>query len=190
MKKIRLAILASLNGTNANAIMQKFHNSDFAEVVCLGSDRESAKALEKAENNNVPNFFIKGKNLEREKFDQLLITELEKYKPDWIILAGYMKILSKEFVNFYSQKILNIHPSLLPDFPGKNSYEEIYNNQNAKPGITVHLVDEGVDTGKILAQFKYQKIPNESFIDFKNRGLQFENQFYPEIIEKIIKGEL
>src|SRR4051812_25793000 len=129
MKKARLAILASGSGTNAESIMFWAKNSDCAEVVCLGSNKKEAKVLERARKFSVPCFvhLKKNKSELRESYDLRLVEKLKAFKPDWIILAGYMRILSADFIKSFDGKIINIHPSLLPDFPGTDGYGDAYN---------------------------------------------------------------
>jgi phosphoribosylglycinamide formyltransferase-1 len=191
MKEVRLAILASENGSNAEAIMKWAQNSEFASVVCLGCNNAEALVLSRAEKFHVPHFTIlKKKNETKEEYDRRLIEALEDYSPDWIILAGFMRLLSSEFLKHFNYQVINIHPSLLPAFPGMDGYGEAYKSSVLESGCTVHYVDEGLDSGEIIAQKKFSKIPGESFEDFKKRGLAIENQFYPEVLEKLFRGKL
>ena len=188
MKKIKLAILASGSGSNAEAILNWAKNSQQAEVVCVISDKKKARVLERATFNNIPALNVtKKKEESREDFDKKIIKLLIDYNPDLIILAGYMKILTEHFVKRFEKRIINIHPSLLPDFPGMDGYGEAFRAQVKTSGCTVHYVDSGVDTGEIIAQQSFDLIPGESFEDFKARGLNLENHFYPIVIEKLIR---
>ena len=187
ISKIRIAILASGTGTNAEAIIKYFQNSKNIEVTCLGSNRKMASALEKASRLNISTFYQSGKREEsREDFDLRLIKKLEVFQPDWIILAGYMRILTSVFLKNFNYQVINIHPSLLPLFPGANAYEQAFNAQVTQSGCTVHLVDEGMDTGEIIAQKSFQLYPNETLNDFKARGLKVENEFYPIVLDEYL----
>ena len=189
--KSKLAILASGSGSNAEAIMKWAQHSDLAEVVCVLSDRREARVLERAASFNVPALSVrKKKNESREDFDQKLIVRLADYNPDWIVLAGYMKLLTPKFLHVFSGKVVNIHPSLLPLFPGVDGYGEAFRADVLESGCTIHYVDEGMDTGEIIAQKSFPKIPGETFLEFKNRGLLIENAFYPEILEKLLSHKL
>ena len=189
MKKIRLAILASGNGSNAEAIMKWAMTSIKAEVVCLGSNKEEAFALTRSNKFNIPNFALKKiKNETKENYDQRLLDLLSPYAPDWIILAGYMRLLSSSFLKYFNYRVINIHPSLLPAFSGLDGYGDAYKANVLESGCTVHYVDEGLDTGLIIAQKKIPLIKNESLEDFKKRGLVLENQFYPEVLDFLFKG--
>lgn len=191
MNKIKLAILASGNGSNAEAIMKWAEVSNLAEVVCIGCNVKDAYVLTRAKKFNVPTFsMFKRKYEEREGFDQRLLEKLSEFNPEWIVLAGYMRILSTLFLSHYKNRVINIHPSLLPAFPGLDGYGEAFRACVSESGCTVHYVDEGMDTGTIIAQKKFSIVPGESFEDFKARGLAIENQFYPEVIEKLLKDML
>jgi phosphoribosylglycinamide formyltransferase 1 len=170
MKKARLAILASGSGSNAESIMKWAKAKDLAEVVCVVSDKREARVHERATSLGVPSHFVKKKKMEsREEYDQKIIMRLADYNPDWIVLAGYMKLLSPKFLCVFKDKVVNIHPSLLPLFPGTDGYGEAYRAKVLESGCTVHFVDEGMDTGKIIAQRKFPLIPGESLEEFKAR---------------------
>lgn len=191
MTKIRLAILASGNGSNAEAIMSWAKSNALAEVVCTGSDKKDAYVLTRAKNFNVPSFVVKKKKgEERSSFDGRLLLKLATFSPDWIILAGYMKLLTPIFLEKYRNRVINIHPSLLPDFPGLDGHGDAFRAGVLETGCTVHYVDEGLDTGPIIAQKKFSIIKGETFLDFKKRGLAIENEFYPAVIEKLLKETL
>lgn len=189
MKKMRLAILASGSGSNAEAIIKWAEKSPLAEVVCVGSNVRGAKVLERAQKYNVPAFFhLKKKNSAEDKvgYDARLAAKLAVFQPDIIILAGYMRLLSSDFLKSFNYKVINIHPSFLPAFPGADGYGDAYKAGVAETGCTVHYVDEGLDTGIIIAQKKFPMIKGETFEEFKSRGLAIENSFYPEVLENLL----
>lgn len=189
MTKIKIAILASGSGSNAEAIMNWAESSDLAEVVCVLSDKKNAYVLERAKKRQVKTLQVFKKSAEsRSDYDLRLVTRLNDYGPDWIILAGFMKLLTPVFLNAFKNKIVNIHPSLLPLFPGTDGYGDAFKAGVNGSGCTVHYVDEGMDTGPIIAQKKFERIQSESFEEFKARGLKIENEFYPVVLEKLLKG--
>lgn len=189
MKK-KLAIFASGSGSNAESIMEWAKKSNLAEVVCVFSDRREARVLERAKNKNVPSFCLKKKKLEtKEEFDQRIMKNLLSYEPEWIVLAGYMKLLTTPFLEQYKNRVINIHPSLLPLFPGMDGYGEAFRAGVSESGCTVHYVDEGMDTGLVIEQKRFPVIPGESLEEFKKRGLSIENEFYPQVIEKLFLKE-
>jgi phosphoribosylglycinamide formyltransferase-1 len=189
-KKIKIAILASGSGSNAEAIMKWAQTCDWVEVVCVGSNISKSLVLTRAQKYEVPTFSLqKKKNESRENYDDRLKKSLSAYFPNWIILAGYMRLLTVNFLESYNYQVINIHPSLLPLFPGLDGYGDAYKAKVSESGCTVHLVDGGLDTGKIIDQRKFPLIKGESFEDFKKRGLAIENAFYPEVLEKYLKGK-
>lgn len=191
MSKVKLAILASGSGSNAEAIMKWAATSDIAEVVCVGSNKKAAMVISRAEIVNIPKFTIlKRKNESRESYDERLAGALSEYKPDWIILAGFMRLLTESFLEKFNHQVINIHPSLLPKFPGLDGYGDAFKAGVIESGCTVHYVDAGLDSGAIIEQRIFPMISGESFEDFKKRGLSIENKFYPEVLEKLFKGKL
>lgn len=186
MGKVKVAILASGSGSNAEAIIKWASMTKHVQIACVVSDKKSALVLERAKKWSIPTLiFNKNKKETRHDFDQRILFELKEYSPDWIVLAGYMKLLTINFLNQFPNKVVNIHPSLLPLFPGKDGYGEAYKAGMKESGCTIHYVDEGMDTGLIIDQRKFSLIDGESFEDFKQRGLLIENEFYPSVLEKL-----
>jgi phosphoribosylglycinamide formyltransferase-1 len=185
-----LVILASGEGTNAAAIMDlASRQPQLLRVLALVSDRESSPALEKARSSGVHAQYIS--HAEPAK----LLAFLSELRPDWACLAGYMRILGTAVVSFFYDpklghaKILNIHPSLLPDFPGLRAYEQAYAANVSESGVTVHIVDEGLDRGPIVMQRKFPRLPNDSFEEFRARGRALENNLYLEALQAVARGE-
>ncbi len=186
-KKIRLAILASGSGSNASALMNYFKDHSQIEVSCLISNKKEAPVLKKALEQQVPHFCVRHfANKSSQEFEEKMLMVLSEFKPDFIILAGFMKILSSHFLRAYEKRVINIHPSLLPLFPGKDGYGDAFRAKVTESGFTVHLVDEGVDTGPIISQVKCSLYADDSLESFKARGLKNENEFFPQIVEKYI----
>ncbi len=190
----KIVVLASGSGSNAEAIIRFAQEHKSFEVAAVISDKAKALVLQRAENLKVEAQAIeKSKTETKGAFEQRLVHEIKKHQPDWVVLAGFMKLLSPEFLqNFYDPKIkhykvVNIHPSLLPLFPGKDAYEQSYKAQMSEYGCTIHFVDEGMDTGKIIYQERLKANLGEDFESFKARGLAAENKIYPIILEKLFK---
>ncbi len=188
----KIVILASGSGSNAEAIIRYAQAHNTFQVVGVISDRSEALVLQRAKNLGVETeTVVKAKEETKSSFEQRLLHTIRKYQPDWIVLAGFMKLLSKDFlINFYDDKlkqfkVVNIHPSLLPLFPGKEAYEQSFKSGMTEYGCTIHFVDEGMDTGKIIYQERLKKREGESFEDFKARGLAAENRIYSIILEKL-----
>lgn len=190
----KIVVLASGSGSNAEAIIRYAHQHKSYEVVAVISDRSEALVLQRAKNFKIESGVVeKSKTETKFSFEQRLVHEIQRHQPDWVVLAGFMKLLSIEFLqNFYDPKIkhfkvVNIHPSLLPLHPGKGAYEQSYRAQDSEYGCTIHFVDEGMDTGKIIFQERIKSIENQSFESFKERGLDTENRIYPIILDKLFK---
>lgn len=190
LNKIRLGILASGNGSNADSIMSAFKDHPKIEVVCVLSNKKEAMVLEKAKVKKVNSFYVrKLKADSAEAYDQKLINILQEFEVDWVVCAGYMKLLTHFFLKTMNYKVLNIHPSLLPEFPGKNAYEDAFSAKVKRSGCTVHLVDEGIDSGRIISQKPIELKSEDTLESFKERGLAIENKFYPEVIEIFLLEE-
>ena len=191
MQKVKVAILASGSGSNAEAIMKWAQSSSVFEVVCVGSNKKEALVLKRAQSFKVEAFTVlKKKNDEKKDYDLRLVNKLREFSPDWIVLAGFMRLLSADFLKAFNYRVINIHPSLLPLFPGVDGYGDAFKANVSESGCTIHFVDEGMDTGKIIAQKKFSLIPGESFEDFKKRGLAIENSFYPEVLERLLQNKI
>lgn len=190
----KIVVLASGSGSNAEAIIRFAQEHKSFEVAAVISDKAEALVLQRAKNFNIESALVeKSKTEAKASFEQRLVHEIKKHQPDWVVLAGFMKLLSPEFLqNFYDPKakhfkVVNIHPSLLPLFPGKDAYEQSFKAQTSEYGCTIHFVDEGMDTGKIIFQERIKAIEGEDFTSFKDRGLAAENRIYPIILEKLFK---
>jgi phosphoribosylglycinamide formyltransferase-1 len=189
-KKVKIAILASGTGSNAEAIIKYFEQSSNIEVVCVGSNRKIAPVLMRAQYLNTSTFYqLSRKNETKEDYDFRLIKKLESFSPDWIILAGYMRLLTSSFLQHFQYQVINIHPSLLPEFPGAHAYEKAFEAKASHSGCTIHLVDEGMDTGKIIAQKIIPLYESDTLNDFKSRGLKVENEFYPQVLAEFLTNK-
>lgn len=156
-RPIRLVVLGSTRGTDLQAIIDAIKSGVLnAEVVCVISDKKDAYIIERARQHGIESLFISPKGLTREEYDKLIMDEIEKRSPvDLILLIGYMRILSSQFVRKYKWRIINIHPSLLPAFAGGmdlDVHRAVLNYGVKITGCTLHFVDEGVDTGPIILQ--------------------------------------
>ena len=193
---MKAVILASGEGTNAENIVSFFENKkDHLEVVGIISDKPKSGALERARKWNIPSALIEKKCREKAIHEREIFNQILKWGGEWIFLAGYMRILGPHFISkFYDEKrghsrILNIHPSLLPSFRGLRAYERAYEANTPFSGVSVHFVDEGVDTGKLIVQKKFSRFKRDSLQDFKERGQRLEHKAYIEAILKLQKGD-
>lgn len=180
----RIAVLASGRGSNLEAILEAERRGELAgEVVLAISDRVDALALEKAERGGVKAIFLNPKGyLSREDYDRALIDVLKADRIDLIVLAGFMRLLSPFFVRSYPLQILNIHPSLLPAFPGTDGVEQAFAHGVKVTGCTVHFVDEGLDSGPIILQEAVPVIQQETVQTLHERIQAVEHRLYPTAI--------
>ena len=135
--------------------------------------------------------FLNHKNFSsRESFDRALSELLIKHEIDLIVLAGFMRILSNSFIEKFNRKIINIHPSLLPKYPGLNTHEKVINNKDKFHGVTIHLVDEGLDSGPIIAQARFEATKYKDIDSLITKVHSLEHKLYPLIIKMIVEGEI
>lgn len=189
-KQIKLAVFASGRGSNAKNIFQHVQILKNVSVIGLFTDRPEAGVLEYAREYDVPAYIVP---VETNKHDQeaKLIRILEKLDPTYLCLCGYMRILSGDFVKQFTRsdkthsQIINIHPSLLPSFPGKDGYGDAFKANVKESGVTIHFVDEGVDTGPIIKQARFERFENDDLESFKSRGLSLEHEIYRELLNDL-----
>ncbi|BDS14894.1 phosphoribosylglycinamide formyltransferase [Aureispira anguillae] len=188
MKK-KIAIFISGRGSNMKAIVEQCQNGilkDLAEVVLVFANKETAAGLDFAESVGLETKWITSKGLKRTTFDQKVLTLLEDYKIDYIVLAGYMRVLSSIFVQAYPKQIINIHPADTALHQGLNGYGWAFENQLTETKVTVHYVDEGLDTGSVIAQHPVDLKGAETLEEVERRGLAVEHKFYSEVLQKLI----
>lgn len=154
------------------------------------SNRADAYGLKRAEKAKIPNYFIDHKDISREEHEKKIIEILKKHKVDLVVLAGYMRIITPYFINQYKNRIINIHPAILPAFPGTDGYGDTFRYGCKIGGCTVHFVDSGVDTGPIIIQKANPIKENDTLESFKKRGLEIEHQALPEAIKLFCADKL
>ena len=190
MSDFKLGVLISGNGSNLQAIIDKFKDDDFIEISCVISNKENAYGLERASKENIDNFIVDNNHYDsRKDFELHLIDILERYNVDLIILAGFMRILSEYFVEKYEGKLINIHPSLLPKHKGLNTHEKVLKEKDKLHGVTVHFVDSSLDGGPICAQSSFE-VGTKDVANLEEKVHQLEHKIYPRVIEEIAKGKL
>ncbi len=195
MKRARIAVLVSGGGTNLEALLkaQEAGNIPHGEIVVVLSSAAGACALERAKNHGVPGFAVPRKRLSQEAFEAGLTEKLAEYRADMIILAGFLSILSEDFVKRWPDRILNIHPSLIPAFCGKGYYGlKVHEAALARgvkvTGATVHLVNEIPDGGRILLQKAVEVLPGDTAEVLQRRVMeQAEWVLLPQAVELIAK---
>jgi phosphoribosylglycinamide formyltransferase-1 len=185
----RLCILLSGRGSNFEAIADSIAAGKLdAEIAVVVSNRISARGLENARARGIPTVAIPSQGLQRETYDALLIEELSKHKVDLVCLAGFMRLLSAKFVAAFPGRILNIHPSLLPAFPGLDAQHQALQHGVKITGCTVHLVDELLDSGPIVLQAAVPVLDEDTVESLSQRILAEEHRIYSEAIAILLDG--
>ncbi len=191
MKTFKVAVLISGNGSNLQALIDSFKEEEsIVDINCVISNKKDAFGLERAARASIDNYFVdhtKFKN--RETFDQELIQVLDAYSPDLIVLAGFMRILSEVFVEKYLGKLINIHPSLLPKYPGLETHKKVIENKETHHGVTIHYVDKTLDGGPICAQSEIE-VTTKNINDLQEQIHKIEHEIYPAVVQQIADGKI
>jgi len=193
MNKIRIAVLASTKATDMQAIIDEINSGKLsAEIVCLVSNKKDAYALERAKKYNIPAIFLDPKGKNNEEYDEELLKILDNYKPDLILLIGYNKYLTRKVIENFRYKIMNIHPSLLPAFPGwdKNVHKAVLDYGCKVTGCTLHFVDENIDAGPIILQKCVPVYDDDTVETLKERVQKAEQEIILEGIRLFMKDLL
>jgi len=186
--KKRIAIFISGRGSNMKAIAEQVQNGilqDCCEIVLVFANKAEAKGLETANEMGIKTAFIGSKGKKRQTFDQQVIDFVEPLDLDYIVLAGYMRILSPLFTRHFANKVINIHPADTRLHQGLHAYEWAFETKRAATCITVHFVNEGVDTGEIIAQQSVDLKGVQSLEEVEMRGLKTEHGFYSEVLKDL-----
>ncbi len=188
-KKLKISVFISGRGTNLKTIIKFSKNKDSrVEIGLIVSNNKNAKGLTFANKYKIKSLIINYKN--KKKAEEKILINLKKNKIDFICLAGFMKILSKKIIKKYKNKILNIHPSLLPKYKGLNTHRRVIQNNEKFTGCTVHLVNSKLDSGKIILQKKIKIFKRDNENSLAKRVLKVENQIYTKAIKKFIYTNL
>jgi len=183
----RVAILASGSGTNAQRLIEHFNENDRVDITLIGCDKPQAGVLQRAWDMGIPSYLFNGAALK----DGILLKELQGQRIDLIVLAGFMRLIPKEIVLAYPDRIINIHPSLLPEYGGKGMYGEHVHRAVIAAGenesvITIHLVNEQYDQGKHLLQVRCSVLPTDTPETLAARIHHLEHEHYPKVAEKYL----
>ncbi len=187
----RLAILLSGRGSNFEAIADSVAAGRIrAEIAVVISNRPGAPGIAKAEQRGIPTLVIPSKGLEREEYDRRVVAELQQRQVDLVCLAGFMRLLSPYFVRAFPYRILNIHPSLLPAFPGLEAQRQALEHGAKITGCTVHFVDENLDAGPIIVQASMPVLDDDTVETLSERILREEHHIYSEAINLVLEGRV
>lgn len=188
---IRLGVLGSTNGTDLQVIIESIKAKKLNAIVnVVISNKKNAYILKRGQNHGLPSIFINHKNKKRESFDSELTLTLKKYNVEFILLIGFMRILSSSFCKRWRHKIINVHPSLLPKYSGgmdMNIHEQVIKNGDKESGCTIHFVTEKLDKGPILIQKKCKVNTNETPETLKIKVQELEGNAFVEAINQIAK---
>jgi phosphoribosylglycinamide formyltransferase-1 len=185
----RLGILLSGRGSNFEAIADNIAAGRIdAEIAVVIANRPDARGLEVARNRNLPAVYLPSKGLDREIYDRQLVEELRKHDVELVCLAGFMRLLSAHFVRAFPNRILNIHPSLLPAFQGLDAQYQALEHGVKIAGCTVHFVDENLDAGPIILQAAVPVLDDDTVESLSTRILKEEHRIYSEAIGIVLSG--
>jgi len=194
-KKLIIGVLASGRGTNLQAIIDNIKSGKLpnVEIGCVISDNPDAKALERARRAGIPAYYIypgKKRTVLDPEQEEKYIETLKKHGVELVCLAGFMRILKKKFLDAFPNRIMNIHPALLPAFPGLNAQKQALEYGVKVSGATVHFVDEGIDTGPIILQEAVKVEEDDTVETLADRILKVEHKIYSEAIRLFAEGRL
>ena len=191
---LRLGILASTKGTDMQAVIDAINSKNLNAVISIViSNKSDAYALERARKHGIKAVFIDSKGKEREQYDKEIAKVLDENNVDLVLLIGYMRFLSSWFVSRYRNKIMNIHPSLLPKYAGnmdRDVHAEVLKNMEKVTGATLHFVDESIDTGPIILQKEVEISENETVDTLKGKVQKAEQEIIIKAIDLYEKGRL
>lgn len=187
MKKI--AVFASGNGSNFQAIINAATEGKLpAKIELLVCDKPGAYAIERAEKAGIDTFVFSAKNYEsKAAYEAEILKEISKRNIEFIVLAGYMRLIGSTLLQAFEGRIVNIHPSLLPSFPGKDAIGQAFDANVKVSGVTIHYVDSGMDTGPIIAQRAIDISDDETIESLQGKIHQVEHQLYPAVLSSLFK---
>jgi len=188
----RIVVLISGGGTNLQAIIDACELDNYpGSVVGVVSNKSDAYGLSRANNSNIATVVLSHKDFEsRENYDQALITKIDQLTPDVIVLAGFMRILTPDFVQHYQGKLLNIHPSLLPKYQGLNTHQRAIDAGDKEHGVSVHFVTEELDGGPVILQAKVPVFDGDTSDDLAARVHEQEHRIYPLVVKWLCQKRL
>ncbi|AKB54005.1 MULTISPECIES: phosphoribosylglycinamide formyltransferase [Methanosarcina] len=189
---VKIAVLVSGRGSNLQAIMDSIDKGYIknATINVVISNKANAYALERAKNHGINAVFLDPGEYDRDEYDKAILTVLNQYDTDLLLLAGYFRILGNEIIKAYGNRIMNIHPSLLPAFKGLHAQKQAFEYGVKVAGCTVHFVDEGLDSGPIIIQKCVPVLTGDTEETLTARILEQEHVIYPEAVRLFTEGKL
>jgi len=191
-KSFPIVVLISGSGSNLQAIIDSCSDPESSiNIRTVISNNPEAYGLQRARQSGITTIVINHRDFpDRSSYDAALMAEIDSHQPKLVVLAGFMRILTTEFVNHYSGRLINIHPSLLPLYPGLNTHQQAIENGDLKAGATVHFVTPEVDDGPVIIQVHVPVFETDSSSDLASRVLQQEHLIYPKAIRWFAQGRL
>ena len=180
-----LAVFASGSGTNFQALAEALRATSH-RTACLITDKKNAFALQRAETLGIPSHYVSYAGRGREEAEEEIISLLESYKIAYIALAGFMRLLTPRLIDAYPSRIINIHPALLPKYPGAHGIADSYASGDRELGITIHYVDYGLDSGPVILQKSFIRGGAESLAEIEARIHELEHLWYPRVITALL----
>jgi phosphoribosylglycinamide formyltransferase 1 len=189
---VKIAVLVSGRGSNLQAILNSIENERIknAAVNVVISNRADAYALERARNHGIDAVFLDPGEYDKTGYDRAILDVLKQYDIDLLLLAGYFRLLGNEIIKDYRNRVMNIHPSLLPAFKGLHAQRQAFEYGVKVAGCTVHFVDEGLDSGPIILQLCVPVLPEDTEETLTDRILEQEHIIYPEAVRLFVEGKL
>jgi phosphoribosylglycinamide formyltransferase-1 len=186
-----IAVLVSGEGTNLQALLDTVHGREGIEIVAVAASRADAGGLARAERAGVETgVFAIGEHGGREERDRALADWLDERRPELLVLAGFMEVLTPEFIRRFAGRMINVHPALLPAFPGVRAIEQALEYGVKVGGVTIHFVDEGVDTGPVLLQEAFDLPYHRDIATIEERVHQIEHRLLPQAVRLIAQGRV
>ncbi|WP_088839229.1 phosphoribosylglycinamide formyltransferase [Listeria sp. ILCC792] len=184
---MNIAVFATGSGTNFEALMK----SDVGDkIVLLVCDKAGAGVLERAKQFGVPTFLFEPKAYaHKAEFETAILAELEAKQVDFIVLAGYMRLIGETLLDQYPNKIVNLHPSLLPKYPGKDAILQALSDGADETGVTAHFVDAGMDTGEVIARESIPILATDKEASLTAKIHEIEHIFYPKVVKNLVEGK-
>lgn len=191
-RPLSLVVLISGSGSNLQAIIDAIQNGELnATIAAVISNRPQAYGLERAEHHGIQAIALDHKKFEnRYAFDAKLTYEIERFQPDVIALAGYMRILTEEFIQHFSPNLLNIHPSLLPKYQGLHTHKRVLENKDQQHGVSIHVVTPELDAGPVILQGQFDVESSDDTDSLQQKVHKLEHQMYPLVIQWLSEKRL
>ena len=185
-----IVVLISGKGTNLQALIDASHRSSY-KISAVISNRAKAIGLNRAKISGIDTYVIEQESFNSKlEFEESLATRISEINPKLIVLAGFMKVLSPQFVKLFRGKVINIHPSLLPEYPGLNTHQRVLEDKKKIHGVSVHLVTEDLDGGPVIAQDAVYVLPDDTAESLAKRVLEREHIIYPKVVESLAIGKI